>query len=104
MATSRQFLDGFLEHTQGMPIAVRAMMGEYLVYYDSKLIGDICDDTFLVKPTASAKAMLPSAPMRPPYPGAKDMIVVESLEDGDFLGKLFAAMHAELPEPKKKKK
>ena len=38
-----------------------------------------------------------------PYDGAKEMLLVEDIENRDFLKELFEAMYAELPEPKKRK-
>ena len=49
------------------------MMGEYVLYYRGKVFGGIYDDRFLVKPTKSAKAMMPDADMELPYEGAKEM-------------------------------
>jgi len=80
------------------------MMGEYLVYYNGKLVGDICDNRVLIKPVNAAKSLLPDAEMQPPYEGAKPMILLEDIDDGEFLKKLFAAMYDELPAPKSKKK
>ena len=67
------------------------------------MIGGIYDDRFLVKPTASAKALMPAADMEIPYDGAKEMIQVDDVENREFLKELFEAMYGELPEPKKKK-
>ncbi len=81
------------------------MMGEYLLYYRGKLVGDICDNRVLVKPVKSAIKMLPDAEMQFPYEGAaKKLIVVENIEDTEFLQELFEAMYPELPEPKTRKK
>ena len=55
------------------------MMGEYILYYNGKVVGGIYDDRFLVKPTKSAKLLLPDAPMEVPYDGAKPMILVEDI-------------------------
>jgi len=79
------------------------MMGEYLLYYGGKVVGGIYDDRLLVKPTPSAAARMPEAPRQLPYPGAKEMLLVENPEDRAFLRQLFAAMQDELPPPKKKK-
>jgi TfoX/Sxy family transcriptional regulator of competence genes len=80
------------------------MMGEYIIYYQGKVIGGIYDDRFLVKPTASAKRLMPDAAFELPYEGAKEMLLVEEIEDRDFLVDLFNAMVDELPAPKKRKK
>lgn len=46
---------------------------------------------------------MPNAPRELPYEGAKEMLLVEDIEDRDFLNKLFETMYEELPKPKKKK-
>ena len=48
--------------------------------------------------------MMPDAPEELPYDGAKPMLMVENIEDREFLKELFAAMYDELPAPKPKKK
>lgn len=85
-------------------ITHRMMMGEYIIYYREKIAAYVCDDRLLVKPVPSAVKMLPSANLEPPYDGAKEMLLVDDIDDREFLTKLFTAMYDELPEPKKKKK
>ena len=79
-------------------------MGEYIIYYRGKIVGGIYDDRFLVKPVASAVAMMPDADMELPYEGAKEMLLVDTVEDRVFLEELLNVMYEELPAPKKKKK
>jgi len=79
------------------------MMGEYIIYYRGKVVGGIYDDRFLVKPTKSAAAMMPNADVELPYDGAKEMLLVDNVDNKDFLRELLEAMYAELPVPKKKK-
>ncbi len=79
------------------------MMGEYIVYYRGKVVGGIYDDRFLVKPTKSAAAMMPNADVELPYDGAKEMLLVDNVDNKDFLRELLEARYAELPVPKKKK-
>ncbi len=104
MATSKQYLEFVLDQLSLLEdISYRAMMGEYIVYYQGKIIGGVYDDRFLVKPTQSAKRMMPDAPYESPYAGAKEMLLVERIEDKAFLRELVSSMAAELPAPKKKK-
>ena len=79
------------------------MMGEYIIYYHGKVIGGIYDDRFLLKPTKSAMAMMPNAEMELPYDGAKEMLLVDDVDNKEFLRELLEAMYSELPAPKKKK-
>ena len=84
-------------------ISYRAMMGEYIIYYRGKVVGGIYDDRFLIKPTKSAVNMMPNADMELPYEGAKAMLLVDDVENREFLRELLEAMYDELPAPKKKK-
>lgn len=105
MATSKEFIAYFIgQLNRPEEIAVRPMMGEYLLYYCGKLVGDICDNRVLLKPVEAAKKLLPDAEMQPPYDGVKPMILLENTDDGEFVLSLFEAMYPELPEPKAKKK
>ena len=79
-------------------------MGEYIIYYRGKIVGGIYDDRFLIKPVKAAKTMMPDANMELPYEGAKEMLLVEDVENKDFLCELLEAMYEELPSPKKKRK
>ena len=105
MASTKEYLDFILEQLSEMKdVSYRAMMGEYILYYRGKVIGGIYDDRFLVKPVKSAAAMMPNAHYELPYDGAKEMLLVENIEDREFLRKLIEAVFEALPEPKKKKK
>ena len=105
MATSNEFLTYLTECFQNIgEITFRPMMGEYLMYYRGKLLGDVCDNCVFIKPVESAKRMLPDAEFKPPYNGAKDMIVLANPEDNQLVTELFEAMYAELPERKIKKR
>jgi len=104
MASSKEYLEYVLEQLSSLDdISYRAMMGEYIIYYQGKIVGGIYDDRFLVKPTESAMALMPDASRELPYEGAKEMLLVEDIDDRDFLNELLNAMVDELPAPKKKK-
>lgn len=105
MASSKEYLDFILEQLSGLEgITYRAMMGEYILYMHGRIIGGIYDDRFLVKPTKSAMAMMPDADREIPYEGAKEMLLVDNVDNRGFLEELLTAMHDELPAPKPKKK
>ena len=105
MSSSKEYLEYILEQLSDLDdITYRAMMGEYIIYYRGKIIGGIYDDRFLVKPVKSAMAMMPDASMELPYEGAKEMILIDDVDDRDFLSELLEAMYDELPEPRKKRK
>ena len=103
MASSKEYLDYILEQLSGLDdVSYRAMMGEYILYYRGKAFGGIYDDRFLVKPVKAAAAMMPDAGKELPYEGAKEMLLVDEVENREFLQKLLKAMYDELPAPKKK--
>lgn len=105
MASSREYLDFIMEQLSGLKdISFRAMMGEYILYYRGKVVGGIYDDRFLVKPTVSAAAMMPNAERELPYEGAKEMLLVDNVDNQQFLRELIEKVYGELPEPKKKSK
>ena len=98
MPSSKEYLDFILEQLSDLEdVSWRAMMGEYLLYHRGKIFGGIYDDRFLVKPTRSARAMMPDAAMEVPYPGAKEMLLVDNVENREFLRALIDAMFEELP-------
>ncbi len=104
MASRKKYLEFVLEQLSLLDdITYKAMMGEYIIYYRGKIAGGIYDDRFLVKPTKSAVAMMPEAGMEIPYEGAKEMLLVDEIDNREFLRDLFDAMYDELPAPKKKK-
>ena len=103
MASTKGYLDFILEQLSELDgITYRAMMGEYIIYYRGKIIGGIYDDRFLVKPTKSAVAMMPEASRELPYNGAKEMLMVDNVEDRSFLEALLTAIYEELPQPKRR--
>lgn len=104
MASSKDYLNFILEQLSGLDdVTYRAMMGEYILYYREKIVGGIYDDRLLIKPVKAAFALMPDAPCELPYEGAKEMLLVENVDDSAFLTKLFETMYEELPAPKKKK-
>ena len=105
MGSTKDYLEYILEQLSfSDEITYRSMMGEYIIYYRGKIIGGIYDDRFLVKPVKSAREMMPNAPMELPYEGAKEMLLVDDVENKKFLKELLEAMYDELPAPKKRRK
>ena len=105
MGSTKDYLEYILEQLSfSDEITYRSMMGEYIIYYRGKIIGGIYDDRFLVKPVKSAKEMMPNAPMELPYEGAKEMLLIDDVENREFLKELLEAMYDELPAPKKRRK
>ena len=105
MASSKEYLDFVMEQLSGLEeVTYRAMMGGYIIYYRGKIIGGIYDDRLLVKPVKAAIEFLPEASYEMPYEGAKEMLLVDDVDNKDYLTELFNNMYDELPEPKGRKK
>ena len=104
MASSKDYLDFILEQISGLEgITYKTMMGEYILYYRGKIVGGIYDDRFLVKPVPSALALMPDAERELPYEGTREMLLVDDVENPEFLCELLEHMYDELPAVKKKK-
>ena len=104
MASSKEYLDFILEQLSELEeMSYRPMMGEY-IYYRGKIIGGIYDNRLLLKPVKVVMDQLEQARLERPYEGAKEMILLEDLEDKSFLAKLIKDMYEVLPAPKVKKK
>lgn len=105
MASTAEYLNFILEQLSKLNgISYRMMMGEYIIYYGDKVIGGIYDNRFLVKITKTSAEMMPNAMKELPYEGAKEMLLVDNLEDKDFLCKLIKSVYEDLPAPKSRKK
>lgn len=105
MATGREYLDYILEQLAGLEgVATRAMMGEYILYVDGKAVGGLYDNRLLVKPTPSAKELMPQAVMEQPYPGAKELLRVDEVDDAEQLCAVLRAVASELPAAKEKRR
>ena len=85
-------------------IVIRAMMGGYLVYFNGKLIGDICDNELFLKRTPTSDRLLADSELRYPYEESNTLMhVFDRFEDTDLIVELLEGMYAELPEKKSKK-
>ena len=101
MASRKEYLNFIIEQLSELDdISYRAMMGEFIIYYRGRVVGGIYDDRFLVKPTKSAAAMMPNAELELPYDGAKEMLLVDDVDNKEFLRELLEAMYPELPASK----
>lgn len=103
MPSSKSYLDFILDQLSGLDIGHRAMMGEYLLYIGGRLFGGIYDDRLLVKPIPAALELMPDAARETPYPGAKEMLLVDRVDDREFLRRLVTEMYDGLPEVRKKR-
>ncbi len=105
MATDKGYLEIIMEQLSGLEdVTYRAMMGEYILYYKGKIVGGIYNNRLLIKPVEAAIKCMPAATFELPYEGAKEMLLVDNVDNRDFLTDLFKAMYDQLPTPKPKKK
>lgn len=105
MASSKEYLNFIIEQLSSLDgVTYRAMMGEYIIYYRSKIIGGIYNDRFLVKPVQSAIDYLNETVYELPYAGAHEMLLVDDVDNREYLAGLLDAMYDELPLPKQKRK
>lgn len=103
MVSSKDYLDYVLEQLSGLEdVSWRGMMGEYILYYRGRVVGGVYDDRLLIKPTATARVMLPDAPLELPYEGAKAMLAAD-VDDRALLTALLPAMYDELPAGKRQR-
>lgn len=104
MPSSKTYLELVLEQLTPLEnISARAMMGEYLLYCNGKVVGGIYDNRLLIKPTPAALLMLPNARRELPYEGGKEMLLVEDVENSELLCRLLPAISDDLPPVRKKK-
>ena len=104
MASSKEYLDFILEQVSELyNISYKTMMGEFIIYYKGKIVGGIYDDRLLVKPVKAAINYMPNAEYELPYDGAKKMLLVNNVDNKEYLIGLLNVMHDELPAPKSKK-
>ena len=105
MASSKEYLAFILDQFSELEeMSYRPMMGEYILYYRGKIIGGIYDNRLLLKPVKVVMDQLRQNRLERPYEGAKEMILLEDLEDKLFLERLIKEMYEVLPVPKVKKK
>ena len=105
MASSKEYLAFILDQFSELEeMSYRPMMGEYILYYRGKIIGGIYDNRLLLKPVKVVMDQLEQTRLERPYEGAKEMILLEDLEDKSFLARLIKDMYEVLPAPKIKKK
>jgi DNA transformation protein and related proteins len=106
MVTSKATIESLLHALHAVPqISARAMFGEYALYCGAKVIALVCDDTLYLKVTPQGEALIGAHQKGPPYPGAKQHIIIseDRWDDAKLLHSLVTQTAAVLPEPKPKK-
>lgn len=103
MPSTKEYLNFILDQLSNLEnITYKGMMGEYLIYYNGKLIAGIYDNRFLLKNMDDLSSIMDTYILEKPYPNAKDMVVADNIEDSEYLENIFNFLYARLPFPKKK--
>lgn len=104
MASDESYLEYVLDLLSEVEqVSSRKMMGEYLLYAGGILFGGIYDNRFMLQDTPAARALHEQPRLESPYPGAKDMVVVDT-DNPEQIATTIAAMLPELPKPKARAK
>jgi len=81
-------------------VTSRPMMGGYIFYYKQKIFGGIYEPGFMVKITEASKKYMPESEMLPPYKGAKNLILVDDIDNRELLCDMVREMYDQLPASK----
>ena len=88
MATSKEYKDFILEQLVLLNnITCKAMMGEFLLYYNDILFGGIYDDRLLVKIVDTNKKY--NMKEQIPYESAKPMYLVDDVDNKELLNEII---------------
>ncbi len=105
MGSDLSFVEYVTEQIGGeCGISFKKMFGEYALYSNGKVVALVCDNQLFVKPTKAGKEYIGNFIEAPPYPSAKPSLLIEELENSEWLSKLICITEKELPKPKKKVK
>lgn len=95
MATSKNYKDFILEQLDLLDnINCRAMMGEYLLYFNNILFGGIYDNRLLVKIVNSNKKY--NLQEQLPYESAKPMYLIDDVDNKEKLKEIIVETCKEL--------
>lgn len=101
MATTKEYRDFILEQLSLLDnITCRAMMGEYLLYYNTILFGGIYDSRLLVKMVESNQKY--NMKEKIPYKGAKPMYMIDDIDNREMIKDIVMDTCKDLPIKKKK--
>lgn len=99
MATTKEYRDFVVEQLGELGnINCRSMMGEYLLYYNNILFGGIYDNRLLVKIVESNKKYNMQEAI--PYQGAKNMYLVDDMDNKEMLKEIIIETCKDLPSKK----
>lgn len=91
MATSKEYKAYIEDQLRGLDISFKAMMGEYILYYNGVIVGGIYDDRLLVKETKTNESY--NMEEQIPYPGAKPMYAVDDVDNIENLKEIILSTY-----------
>lgn len=104
MATSKDYIKFVLEQVKDFgDVTARKMFGEYMVYFSSKPILLVCDNTVFIKILPDTSKILENAERGFPYDGAKEHYILD-IENRELLEKIIPVLIEITPLPKRKRK
>ena len=99
MATSKEYKEFILEQLNLIDnITYKAMMGEFLLYYNNVLFGGIYDNRLLVKIVDTNKKY--NMQEQIPYESAKPMYLVDDVDNKELLKEIVIETCKGLPNKK----
>lgn len=99
MATTKEYKNFIMEQLNLLEnVTCRAMMGEYLLYYNNVLFGGIYDNNLLVKIVKSNKKY--DMQEQIPYESAKPMYLVVDIDNKETLKEIVIETCKDLPSKK----
>ena len=107
MATTQDYIEFVMEQMEasrtGLDLWYRPMFGEYCIYAGEKPLMFVCDNTVFVKRIECVAGLLAGAEERPPFPGAKNFVVLD-VEDPTLMHDVLLELNLHKPMPKPKKR
>lgn len=89
MASELSYVQYVVDTLRENEITFKKMFGEYGLYQDGIFFGLICDNQLFIKISEEGKAFLKEYTLAAPYNGAKEIFLVENVEDYQRVGELI---------------
>jgi TfoX/Sxy family transcriptional regulator of competence genes len=99
MRTPKEKAESLLKHIQQVADArIRPMMGEYILYVDNKVVGQINHSQLFIKVTPFGEGFAKGLETESPYDGAKPAFIVpqSKIDDLNWLQSFLAGTVKEL--------
>ena len=107
MASELSYVQYVVDTLRENNITYKRMFGEFGLYEDGVFFGLICDNQLFIKISEEGKAFLQEYTLAPPYNGAKEIFLIENVEDYQKVGELIhltCEVLKKTSKPKRKKR